>query len=115
MYGNFLVIVTKFYQISRPDKIVLLEGAADVDPCNGDILNQLGDAYLSETNTTMAAITYGRAMACSPASSLMRFKFGETLLMMNFIEGRQNVLESVTLEPRSPVYRQEMDRLTALQ
>lgn len=61
----------------------------------------------------MAALTYGQAMECSPAMSLARFKYGEALLMMNFIEGRENVREAWALEPHNPIYAAELNRLMA--
>lgn len=63
----------------------------------------------------MAAFMYGQAMVCSPSDSIMRFKFGEALLKMGFIDGKENVREAWILEPNNPVFNSEMNRLTALQ
>ncbi len=111
MRANLLAAVTKQYQLNPADRAKLLSSAVEISPCDTDILNSLGDAYAQMQNATMAAINYGNAINCSPGNSLMRFKFGEALLIMGF-DGRDNIEDALRLEPNHPLYKSEVERLT---
>jgi hypothetical protein len=96
-------------------KVELLEYASQFDPCFTPILEKAGDNFFLIKNHTMAAINYGKAMHCSPGNAAVRFKYGESLLAMGFIEGSLFVEESLRLEPHNPYYIAETKRLKELQ
>jgi hypothetical protein len=92
-------------------KAVILDEAAVIGPCSRQILEALGDTYFAAGNRISAALAYGRSMACSPAHANTRFKYGETLLAMGFIEGLDFIDTAITLEPQNPVFAAERQRL----
>ncbi len=111
--ANLLASIAFQYQMTEQDKSLLLSHASLIDPCEPNILNALGDSYISIKNPIMAAVSHGGAMVCSPGNSSMRFKFGEELLMMGF-DGRYSIEDALRLEPNNPVYEQEYRRITEL-
>lgn len=113
--ANLLVSITKHYPLPDAARAIILNHATIIDQCNLESLDALGDTYISLQNPAMAAIMYGNAMHCSPRNSLMRFKYGEALLMLNFIEGKNYLTEAALLEPNNPYYQAEIKRVTAFQ
>lgn len=114
MRANLIASVVNAPGIDEQSQAAILEHASQIDPCSFDILNKEGDTWLSIKNYLMAAMAYGRAMACSPGNSQARFKFGEMLLSLGFPEGIDPVKDSATLEPHNPYYSSETERLTKL-
>lgn len=114
MRANLLAATVFQNSIDGQSAINLYVHAMDLDKCNSSILNALGDTYIRQKNNIMAAIAYGRALVCSPADALLRFKFGESLLMDGFPQGFDNVREALTLEPNNPFFKAEYDRLSGL-
>lgn len=114
MRANLLAASVYQNSIDGQAAMNLYTHANDLDPCNSDILNALGDVFVRNKNHLMASIQYGKAMLCSPGNALMRFKFGETLLMDNYLEGRANVIEAALLEPNNPYFKNELIRLKTL-
>lgn len=90
---------------------MLFTHANVAEPCDTNILNVLGDTYVSQGNFVMAAVTYGNAMTCSPGYSLMRYKYGESLFAMGY-NGIENLREALTLEPNNPIYQREYKKFT---
>ena len=113
--ADLLASVARHIPLSNADKAFLYYQSTQFSECNGNILNSLGDAYISDRNPAMALMAYGKGIECSPGNSLMRFKFGEALLMMGFIEGKLHIDDALKLESNNPVYRSEVERLTKLQ
>ena len=110
--ANILATTAVQYQLHPQDQIILFYQASLADPCESNILNALGDSYILMQNPTMAAISYGNAMICSPGNSLMRFKYGEALLRLGF-NGVQNIKDALKLEPNNPIYNAELKNITA--
>jgi len=92
-------------------KAAVLEYALSFDRCNAAILEMLGDTLFIAKNFIGSANAYGRGMQCSPGNASMRFKYGESVLALGFVEGDFSVNDAVTLEPHNPIYSSEMDRL----
>jgi predicted Zn-dependent protease len=113
--ASTLAYVALSVGISSESRAAIFEQAEALDPCNTRILENAGDMRLTGNSWVRAAINYGRAMRCSPANAAMRFKYGESLLGMGFIEGAQFVDQAIYLEPNNPVFASEYRRLKALQ
>jgi len=113
LQASVLAAVAIHNDLNSQDKIKLLSQATTIDPCEENIIDELGKDYLLSGNKTMAAVTFGKGMLCSPANSLMRFKFGEALLIMGY-NGIPDLKDAMKLEPNNPVYMSEMDKITKL-
>lgn len=103
MRANLLSSVAVHNVLSLSDQTILFNRASLLDPCNGAILNALGDAYIAVKNPTMATITYGDGVKCSPANALMRYKYGYAMILSGF-DGMFSVKEAIKLEPHNPYY-----------
>lgn len=112
--ANLIAATALHNNISPQDQAKLLYEASKIQSCEVNILNALGDAYVITNNPIMATVSYGNAIVCSPANSLMRLKYGEAMLLSGF-NGLFSVKDAITLEPNSPLYNQEYNRLTKLQ
>lgn len=100
------------YQLPVEAQIILVSRAVDLDKCEVESLDYLGDLYMRINNQTMAAFEYGRAIVCSPGNALMRIKFGECLLALNFIDGLPHVEGALALEPNNPIFQNEYARIS---
>lgn len=114
MRANLIASLATSIGINNDAQALLLTYANQIDPCSVGILNKLGDAHLLEKNYHMAAYAYGRAMACSPYNAVLRFKYGEVLLMMGELYGAYMVIDAAKLEPNNPLYKGEFERLSHL-
>jgi hypothetical protein len=105
------IVTRNKVRLDPNSQAAILEDAILNDLCETNILNALGEAYVLAKNPIMAAISFGKAVHCSPATSVFRFKYGEALLLAG-IDGRFSLKEAITLERNNPLFNQELDRVT---
>lgn len=108
---SFLAVKSGF---TLPDQAALLSEAISHRDCPTELIDQLGTIYVDMKNMTMATVSFGQAMLCSPANALIRYKFGQMLLAQQFIEGREYVYQALKLETNNPYFKNESTRLRQL-
>ena len=113
--ANLIASVATHPALDKLASATLLETATEHDPCNWSILEKLGDAWFMQRQFMMAARAYGRGLTCSPGAAVFRFKYGESILGMGFIQGRDPILDALKLEPHDPIIQNEVERTKAFQ
>lgn len=113
--ANLTAAIAILPGVEGSGRTTLLERASQIDKCNYSILEKLGDAWFFSKNYIMAAQAYGRGLTCSPGAAVFRFKYGESILGMGFIDGRDPIKDALRLEPHDPIIQGEVDRIRVFQ
>lgn len=115
MRAKFIASLTNLPPLAPQAKATLLEYALQFSPCDTHMLEKLGEEWIRSQHPINAAMAFGTGIRCAPGAAVMRFKYGEILLMMGYIEGAWFIDEARTLEPHNPIYVSESNRVRELQ
>lgn len=93
---------------------VVLERAARLEPRKGSILEPLGRAYHHSGQFELARQTFEALLDVDPSAHWAHFALAASLRKLDRpAEARTHLRLAIALSPKTPLYRQALDRLDA--
>jgi Flp pilus assembly protein TadD len=91
---------------------IVLERAARAEPGKASILEALGRAYYNSGQHDRSRETFETLLETDPSAHYAHFALGQSFKQLGrALEARTHLRMAVALDPRSPLYRNALDRL----
>ena len=91
---------------------IVLERANRLEPHRQSILEALGRAYYNSGQHELARRTFSELLELEPSAQYAHYALGQSLKRLGRgSEARTHLKLAVALSPRTPLYRQALDRL----